>query len=294
MVGQIDRAASFSQTRLCGRGNHAICRPATSGAPRITRRGDGSSRFARVRPAGIVDALDWLTMLPAGVELDWVGDRHLRVRVGMDSSERTHERVLAAVTRLRQASIPGLIDLTPAYATVLLSFDAAANALADVPRLVREAVRDLDGVVAPRPSRVVEIPVCYEPAFALDIQDVARMNGLTVSEVASLHAGAVYTVRFLGFSPGFPYLSGLPARLATPRLDRPRIRVPAGSVSIAGEQAGVYPKSTPGGWRIIGRTPEVIFDAARPVPSSLQAGDRVTFVPIDAAQFASLAMKGAT
>ena len=250
--------------------------------------------YPRARQAWIDGVIDWLAMTPAGLELEWVGDRHLRVRVGEDSSERTHGRVLAAMTCLRRAAIPGLVDLTPAYATVLLSFDTATTSLADAPRLVREAVRDIDSVAPAQPSRAVVIPVCYEPAFAPDIEDVARIHGITVSEVAALHAAAPYTVRFLGFSPGFPYLSGLPARLATPRLDRPRIRVPAGSVAIAGEQAGVYPKSTPGGWRIIGRTPEVIFDAARPVPSSLQAGDRVTFVPIDAAQFASLAMKGAT
>ena len=108
---------------------------------------------------------------------------------------------------------------------------------------------------------------------------------MSPADVAALHSGVEYFVDFIGFTPGFPYLGGVPARLATPRLDQPRTRVPAGSVGIAGNQTGIYPSATPGGWRLIGRTPLRIFDAARDPATRLQMGDRVRFIPIDPPQF---------
>ncbi len=219
-----------------------------------------------------------------GLSLSWVSDRHLRVAVGSDTSLETHRRVRAVWEQLRAAEIESLRDLVPAYSTVLVEFDIARldpEAAADA---VRAALRNA-GSAPPSPGRLVEIPVCYEGQVAPDIQDVARLHGMSVEDVAAIHAGAEYLVHFVGFVPGFAYLGGLPSQLETPRLSSPRVRVPAGSVGIAGDHTGVYPFSTPGGWRLIGRTPVEMFRADRERPSLLEMGDRVRFVRMSEEKF---------
>jgi inhibitor of KinA len=134
-------------------------------------------------------------------------------------------------------------------------------------------------------GRAIEIPVCYGGIYGEDLQAIAHSRGLSADEVIALHCGATYHVHMLGFVPGFAYLGGLDARLATPRRDTPRPRVPAGSVAIAGEQTAVYPLETPGGWQIIGRTPLQLFTPEATPPSLLNAGDSVRFVPISAQEF---------
>lgn len=133
-------------------------------------------------------------------------------------------------------------------------------------------------------GRVIELPVQYGGAEGPDIEAVARHAGLSVASLIERHAATEYTVYFLGFQPGFAYLGGLDPALATPRRKEPRVRVPAGSVGIGGEQTGVYPMSSPGGWQLIGRTSTVLFDPDRDPPSLLEPGDRVRFVPVGGAQ----------
>lgn len=130
------------------------------------------------------------------------------------------------------------------------------------------------------PGRLVEVPVHYGGAEGPDIEGVARHTGLSVEALIERHSAVEYTVYFLGFQPGFAYLGGLDPALATPRRKEPRLHVPAGSVGIGGEQTGVYPTSSPGGWQLIGRTAEVLFDPNRERPSLLEPGDRVRFVPV--------------
>lgn len=219
--------------------------------------------------------------------LDWVGDRHLRVGLGVDAGGPVHRRVRAALESIRAASIHALEDATPAYATLLLTFDPAMLD-ADLAMIEVAGALAAQQTSEPTPSRLVEIPVCYEGDCAPDIGDVARLHDLTVQDVAAGHAAAEYEVCFLGFVPGFGYLAGLPPELATPRLESPRVRVHAGSVGIAGDQTGVYPLATPGGWRLIGRTPLTMFDAGREAPALLSIGDRVRFVPIGLAIFADM------
>jgi len=194
--------------------------------------------------------------------------------------------------RLRSGSIQGVIDLTPAYATVLVSLGPNVHEPERVRAAVLASLVGVGGAVQEGTPRVVDVPVCYEHGFAPDAEAVARLCGLEQDEVVRRHTGAVYIVEFIGFTPGFPYLSGLPAALHVPRLDRPRARVPAGSIAIAGEQAGIYPRATPGGWRLIGRTPLSLFEPARESPALLKPGDRVRFIPIDAAGFAAIAAQG--
>jgi KipI family sensor histidine kinase inhibitor len=185
---------------------------------------------------------------------------------------------------LRRAAIPGVIDLVPGYETILLVTDPSAD-LGQVERAVRRVVA---GLPEERPSPeapIVEIPVCYEGEDnAPDLADVARRAGLGIEETIRRHAEPVYRVRFLGFMPGFPYLDGLDPALAAPRLDTPRTRVPAGSVAIGGIHAGIYPFATPGGWRIVGRTPLRLYDPVRDARALLGIGDRVRFVPISSAE----------
>jgi inhibitor of KinA len=217
-------------------------------------------------------------------EVRWVADRCLRVAFGPDRGAETLVRLEALLQALRAAPPPALEDLTPAYASLLLTFDLGRLDAATAERAVRLASSAPRGTCAAvGEPRVVAVPTCYVGTCAPDLADVARLVSLPPDEVVRRHAEAHYRVRFLGFSPGFPYLAGLPRELDVPRLATPRVSVPAGSVAIAGRQAGVYPQATPGGWRLLGRTSLVLFDAARGAadggPAWFSLGDDVRFVP---------------
>ncbi|MEV0676696.1 5-oxoprolinase subunit PxpB [Actinosynnema sp. NPDC050436] len=187
------------------------------------------------------------------------------VLVEVDSAGEV-EAVRAAV---HAAALPEVVELVPAARTVLVA--TRPGGLPAV-RRVLAAVRLGDPVDAP--GREVGIPVVYDGP---DLDLVAATAGLTPEEVVRLHTGAVYTVAFCGFAPGFGYLTGLPEPLRQPRLDSPRTSVPAGSVGVAGEYTAAYPRSTPGGWRLIGRTDAPLFDPDRDRPALLSPGDRVRF-----------------
>jgi inhibitor of KinA len=186
-----------------------------------------------------------------------------------------------AVARLTRCleGVRGILNLHPAYTSVLIDFDPRLRSHAEVEALVRERIASHAGDTPPEP-RHVEIPVCYGGEFGPDLGDVARHTGLTEARVVELHAAAEYRVYFVGFSTCFPYLGGLPPALATPRLAAPRKHVPVGSVAIGGAQAGIYPLASPGGWRLIGRTRLKLFDPSASPPPLLRMGDRVRFVPI--------------
>lgn len=191
----------------------------------------------------------------------------------------------APLDALRRAAIPGVVDLVPGHETILVVTDPAAD-LEQIEREVRRVVVEPLGETSSSEAPIVEVPVCYGgEEFAPDLAEVARASGLTIEEAIRRHAEPVYRVRFLGFMPGFPYLDGLDPVLAVPRLDTPRTRVPAGSVAIGGIHAGIYPFATPGGWRIVGRTPLRLYDPARDPRALLGIGDRVRFVPISPAEF---------
>jgi inhibitor of KinA len=220
-----------------------------------------------------------------GAQLTWASERHVRLWLGPADDPRTHIRLRRAAAALERARLPGLIGITPAYATLLLEFDLGQLDEQRVIGAVRRAIAKSVEVSAEAAPRVVAIPVCYAGPCAPDAEDVARLHGLDASALIRLHAEPLYEVHFIGFAPGFGYLGGLPPQLATPRLPTPRVRVPVGSVGIAGAQTGIYATPAAGGWRLIGRTPLVMFDARRKQPSLLTAGDRVRFVPISLAEF---------
>lgn len=205
-------------------------------------------------------------------------DRSLLVSFGGEPTLDAHRRVVALLAALEAAPPRGVVNLHPGYASLLVVFDPRATDLDTLGRALEPLLRREQ---PPLPqSRTVLIPVVYGGAAGPDLSDVAAHAGLSPLDVVARHAGAVYRVRFLGFSPGFAYLGGLPEELATPRLPVPRTRVPAGSVGIAGRQTGVYPAESPGGWRLIGRTPLTLFSPERTPPALLATGDLVRFVPV--------------
>lgn len=183
-------------------------------------------------------------------------------------------QVRRALFWFEQNRLPGVLNLHPAYGSLLVVFDPVQIGHDELRRQLSSAA--METLALPEP-REIHIPVHYDGP---DIGDVAAIHGLSSSQVAELHSAALYTVDFLGFVPGFAYLSGLDPRLATPRLPAPRTSVPAGSVGIAGSQTGVYPFATPGGWRLIGRTDAKMFDTSRAGLSLLRIGDQVRFTAL--------------
>jgi inhibitor of KinA len=204
-------------------------------------------------------------------------DRSLFISFGDEISIEAHRAVVRLTRGLEGAR--GILNLHPAYASVLVDFDPRLCDHAHIEALVRERMESAREQAAD-PLRLVEIPVRYGGEFGPDLADVARHAGLAPERVVELHAGADYLVYFVGFATSFPYLGGLPPELATPRLAAPRKHVPAGSVAIGGNQAGIYPVASPGGWRLIGRTAVRLFDAEASPPPLLRMGDHVRFTPI--------------
>ena len=227
-----------------------------------------------------------------------LGDSALIVRVCESSAEPDEQSlrtVLEVMHKIKSAAIPGILELAPAYTTIGIFFDplrveaAAPESIFDsLIGQIRKTVSHARKSGARAASRVVEIPVCYDPEFALDLDEVAQLTGLSAKEIVDLHRSATYRVNCVGFTPGFPFLSGLSAKLVVPRRSTPRKEIPIGSVAIAGKQTGVYPVKSPGGWNIIGRSPLRFFDAAKNPPALLFAGDCVRFRSITRAKFAAL------
>lgn len=183
--------------------------------------------------------------------------------------------------------VAGVRNLHPAYCSVLVKFDAMKLRHEELERKLWKYLERLEEVSLPQP-RMVEIPVCYGGEFGPDLNEVAALHGMAPDEVIELHSSSNYIVYFLGFVPGFAYLGELPQELVTPRLATPRKKVPAGSVGIAGNQTGVYPFETPGGWRLLGQTPVAMFRTDRKQLSLVSIGDRVRFVPISPERFAAV------
>src|SRR5579862_246960 len=211
-------------------------------------------------------------------------DQSLLVYFGQEITLEAHERVRKLLRLLEIEPIAGVRNLHPAYCSVLIKFDAMKQRHEELEAILRKYLDRLGKVNLPEP-RQVEVPVCYGGEFGPDLDEVAALHKVTAEQLIELHTATTYLVYFLGFVPGFAYLGKLHEALVTPRLAMPRKKVPAGSVGIAGSQTGVYPFETPGGWRLLGRTPIAMFSARREGSSLLSIGDRVRFVPISRQQF---------
>lgn len=214
-------------------------------------------------------------------------DHSLLVSFGDEVSVAHHQSVMRLTTLLTARRPAFIRNIHPAYCSVLVSFDPKMTSPETVEEYLVSLVRTVESTPLPHP-RHIEIPVCYGGELGPDLADVAAHNKCSLDDVIRIHSSGEYLVYFLGFSPGFPYMGGLSAKIATPRLATPRTRVPAGSVAIGGSQTGIYPVSSPGGWRIIGRTPLRLFRPNEEPPVLLQMGDLVRFTPITNEEFARL------
>lgn len=206
-------------------------------------------------------------------------------------NEHTHQYVMALYRHINNAGITLIKDVIPAYTSVTVVFDLMAvvkhtfvNANEYLKNQIRELV-DCCEWTTTTSFRFLEVPVCYDASLAPDLERIAQAKQLSIDEIISIHTSKSYKVYMLGFLPGFAYMGQVENTIAMQRLDKPRLNVSAGSVGIAGNQTGIYPLHSPGGWNIIGQTPLQIFDASKDEPCFFQPGDIVQFVSISLQQF---------
>ena len=217
-----------------------------------------------------------------------LGDTALTVEFGTVISEQLNQKAIAFADHIEKLNFPGLVETVPAYAsttvffdlmTVKKSFSEFPTAFDAVRSFAEKALSAVETVDAGK-QRLVELPVSFDPADALDIDVVAEHNGISANEVIDIFTSKIYRVFMLGFLPGFTYMGELDERIATPRKETPRTLIPKGSVGIAGRQTGIYSLESPGGWQIIGRTDTQLFLPNAEKPSLLQPGDAVKFVRV--------------
>ena len=213
-----------------------------------------------------------------------IGDSGIRICFGSAVSPELHQQMIALKKRLESKQFPWIIDIIPSYTTLTIIYSPVDITYQKACKQLEEILFD-DREKEANDSIIYHIPVCYESPYELDLEEVARKNHLTKDKVIELHMNQTYYIYFLGFLPGFAYLGGMDRRIATPRLETPRLEVPAGSVGIAGEQTGIYPVNSPGGWRIIGRTPVRLYDRGRIPPALLLPGNYVRFYAITRDEF---------
>jgi KipI family sensor histidine kinase inhibitor len=223
-----------------------------------------------------------------GARFQPASDQTLIVYFEPQISPQAHQQIVKLIRLLEAEPIPGVRNLHPGYGSVLVKFNPLWCGHGEVEAILGSYLERIEDF-PPTEPRHIEIPVCYGGDFGPDLKDVADMHGMTPVQVIELHSSTDYFVSFLGFVPGFAYLSGLSEALATPRLNAPRRKVPAGSLAIGGSHTGVYPFATPGGWRLIGRTPLPMFQPERGEMSTLSIGDHVSFTPISDEQFSGQA-----
>ena len=216
------------------------------------------------------------------------GDLALSVELGDDINREVNARVLALEFLIRQKALGGVTETVPSYRSLLVYYDPFTVGWDALTNSLRALWREARPEVLP-PARTVEIPCCYGGELGFELDAAAKRLGLPPDEVARLHASADYYVYFVGFTPGLPYMTGMPDRLEIPRLDQPRTKTPPGSVSIGGIQCCIYSVESPGGFWVLGRTPLRLYDPLAADPILLRAGDHVRFSMIDQAEYDAIA-----
>ncbi|MDJ1480183.1 5-oxoprolinase subunit PxpB [Cytophagaceae bacterium YF14B1] len=228
-------------------------------------------------------------MIPTNFQISPLSESAIVLGFGNTIDRTLNTQVLALAEAIQASPFPGFTEVLPAYSSLTVFYDifAVRKAFPHTPayHTVRKILLDYittdESVFHSGKDMLVKIPVCYSEVFGWDWKEVYEHTGISREEVIAIHTATIYRVYMMGFLPGFPYLGGMDSRIATPRKSQPRLKVEAGSVGIAGEQTGVYPLDSPGGWQVIGKTPVKLFDPTTNKPVLLKAGDQVQFYEID-------------
>ncbi len=213
-----------------------------------------------------------------------LGDSAMAVVMGKKISPAVSRRIKALRIAVENANVPGITEAVPTYCSLLVQYDPLRLSYQEIERILRRLQAEASVSSLARPM-VIEIPVCYGGEFGPDIGFVAKTHGISVSEVIKRHSKRDYLIHMLGFIAGFPYLGEMDRSIATPRLKEPRVRIEAGSVGIGGEQTGIYPVASPGGWQLIGKTPVRLYDPLREKAALLEAGSYIRFKPVSEAEY---------
>lgn len=225
-----------------------------------------------------------------------ISESAVTLQFGSVINKENFDKVIGHCRAIENNPFAGFKEVVPAYTTLTIHFDLKGvmqsnlkgqSTVEKISNYINSLAILVDKSMV---QQKFDIPVCYDDEFGLDLSELSKGSGLPVEKIIHLHASNTYTVFMIGFAPGFPYMAELPTALHCKRKSTPRKKVPAGSVAIAGNQTGIYPFETPGGWQIIGRTPLKLFDGARQMPSLLQAGMQIKFMPISREQFNKLSV----
>jgi len=219
------------------------------------------------------------------------GDNALLIEFADVISPLVNSKVTALDEIITKAKIQGIEELVPTYRSLLVRYDPFKTSHKQLASRIKNIEERLKDFSTERPCEKVTVPVVYGGEYGPDLSDIARYHGLTEEQVVKLHSSKEYRVYMIGFVAGFPYLGEVADEIATPRLETPRLKVPAGSVGIAEKQTGIYPCEAPGGWRIVGRTPLRLFNPLEQPPALLKSGDIVIFRPISEEEFRITAQK---
>ena len=212
------------------------------------------------------------------------GDSAVTLEFSREISEEVNAKIRYLAEQISSVGKEGIIECIPTFCSITVFFDPTVLSRKNLIKFL-SALADGYKPESAGEGRIFKIPVCYDGEYAPDMQDMTELLGLTKEEIIEIHTSRDYLIYMIGFLPGFPYLGGMDERIEAPRLDSPRTSIPAGSVGIGGKQTGIYPLASPGGWRLIGRTPVKIYDPEREEPIFYKAGDRIRFYPITEEEF---------
>lgn len=212
------------------------------------------------------------------------GDSAVTVQFKNEISKEVNSYVTSLCAEIENNKIKGVIEYIPTFCSVSVLYDCTLISAKKLISKLEKIIKNIK-ITTSRKAKLYEIPVCYDDCFALDMGNVCEHSHLTREEVIARHSGRDYLIYMLGFLPGFAYLGGMDEALATPRLDSPRSEIFEGAVGIGGEQTGIYPVASPGGWQLIGKTPVKVYDKERKNPILYSSGDYIRFVPVSLAEY---------